>query len=132
MGTKKVNLRIVRKYSEDFKKAKVREYEKGEYSILEISKLYCIHTTMIYRWIHKYSIYNKKNSKIVELKDSATKKVKELLARIQELERAVGQKQMQIDYLEKMIEIAKETCGMDIKKNSATLRSNGSGRITEK
>ena len=58
--------------------------------------------------------------------DSSKKKVKELNARIQELERIVGQKQLNIDFLEKMIEIAKEHYGIDIKKNSGTPRSTGS------
>ena len=47
-------------------------------------------------------------------------------ARIKELERAVGQKQMNIDFLEKMIELAKEEFNIDIKKNSNTPQSGGS------
>ena len=47
-------------------------------------------------------------------------------ARIKELEQAVGQKQMNIDYLEKMIDLAKEHYDMDIKKNSNIQRSGGS------
>lgn len=35
-------------------------------------------------------------------------KLKELQSRIAELERALGQKQMNIDYLEMMIELAKK------------------------
>ena len=47
-------------------------------------------------------------------------------ARIAELERIVGQKQLNIDYLEKVIELAKEELGIDIKKNSDTPQSGGS------
>ena len=40
------------------------------------------------------------------MKDSSDKKVKQLEQKIKELERMVGQKQIKIDYLVKMIEIA--------------------------
>lgn len=53
-------------------------------------------------------------------------KLKELQNRIAELEQALGQKQMNIDYLEKMIELAKEQYDIDIKKNSNTPQSGGS------
>jgi transposase len=42
------------------------------------------------------------------------------------LNAAVGQKQIMIDYLEKMIDLAKETYSIDIKKNSNTPPSGGS------
>ena len=64
--------------------------------------------------------------------DSSEKKVKELNKRIEELERIVGQKQLNIDFLEKMIELAKEQYGIDIKKNSSTPPSTGSDQIFEK
>lgn len=131
MGIKRVKLQVKRKYSEEFKKARISEYEKGEFTISEISKLYGIDRHVIYRWIYRYSLYNKKNVKIVELKDSSTTKVKELYNRIKDLERIVGQKQIHIDYLEKMIEIAKDDFGMDIKKNFDTLHSNGSANTSK-
>jgi len=46
--------------------------------------------------------------------------------RIKDLEQMVGQKQIKIEYLEKMIDIAKEELNIDIKKNSNTPPSNGS------
>jgi hypothetical protein len=45
---------------------------------------------------------------------------------IAELERKVGQKQLQIDYLEKVIELGSEQVGVDIKKKYASQRSDGS------
>ncbi|MBZ9788396.1 hypothetical protein LB456_13080 [Psychroflexus sp. CAK57W] len=53
-------------------------------------------------------------------------KVKEMQSRIADLERALGQKQMNIDYLEKMIELAKQDYDIDIKKNSNTPQFGGS------
>jgi phosphorylcholine metabolism protein LicD len=76
-------------------------------------------------------VYNKKSLKIVEEKDSGTRRVKQLQERIKELEQIIGKKQIRIDYLEKMIEIAKEELGIDIKKNYDTPRSPGSGKIKD-
>lgn len=81
---------------------------------------------MIYRWIYKYSAYNKRKVKVVEMADSSEKKLTDLNKRIEELERIVGQKQLNIDFLEKMIDLAKEHYGIDIKKNSNTPPSTGS------
>src|SRR5690554_2061179 len=105
-----------RRFSEDFKLKIVKEYESGEFSVVEMTKIYDISYQTIYNWIYKYSKYNKQSIQVVEMKDSQAHKIKEMEARIKELERAVGQKQMNIDYLEKMIDLAKEHYDIDIKK----------------
>jgi hypothetical protein len=63
--------------------------------------------------------------------DSSKQKLKELQKRISDLERAVGQKQLNIDFLEKMIEIAKDQYGIDIKKNFNTPPSAGSEKTSK-
>lgn len=125
MGTKRIRINPRRVFSEEFKKARVKEYESGTFAVSELSRLFRIQTVVIYRWIYKYSAYNKKSAKIVEMKDSASRKLKELENKIKELEQIVGQKQIKIDYLEKMIDLAKEELDIDIKKNSGTLQSGG-------
>ena len=57
------------------------------------------------------------------------KKTERLLARTCELERIIGQKQLEIDYLNKLIEISSDELGLDIKKNFITKHSNGSELI---
>ena len=128
MSIKKVRLRSRREFSEEFKKARVQEYEKGEYSIRELSRLFDIQTTVIYRWIHKYSTYNKKRAILVEMKGSGKQKLKDYEKRIAELERALGQKQLNIDYLEKVIELAEDEYQIKIKKNSDTPLLHGSSQ----
>jgi hypothetical protein len=59
-------------------------------------------------------------------------RLKELELKIKQLEQAVGQKQIKIDYLEKMIDIAKEELKIDIKKNFNTSQSTGSETIKQK
>ena len=52
---------------------------------------------------------------------SIGKKNKELKDKIKELEQALGQKQMRIDYLEKVVEFASERTGEDIEKKNKRL-----------
>ncbi len=125
-------LRSPRKFSEDFKRKLVKEFEQGTMSVYQMSKLYSIATTQIYDWIYKFSIFNEKGSRIVEMKDSQTTKLKELEQRIKELEQNVGQKQIKIEFLEKMIDLAKQEFNIDIKKNFATPQSNGSKKTIKK
>lgn len=120
-----------RRFSEDFKLKIVHEYESGKYSVSEMEKIYDISNVSIYDWIHKFSKYNKKSIQVVELKNSQAEKIKQMETRIKELEQALGRKQMNIDYLEKMIDLAKEYYNIDIKKNSNTLQSGGF-KTTEK
>lgn len=120
-----------RRFSEEFKRKLVDDFEKGVMSVVQMERFYGIGNSLIYGWIYKYSTYNEKKIRIVEMKDSQTNKLKELEEKVKELERTVGQKQIMIDYLEKMIDLAKETYSIDIKKNSNTLPSGGS-RTTDK
>lgn len=126
MSGKRVKLRARRVFSEAFKKARVKEYEQGEHTIKELSRIFDIQSTVIYRWIYKYSVYNKKRAVIVEMKESAKQKLKDYENRIADLERALGQKQLNIDFLEKMIELAEQEYSIKIKKNSNTPLSHGS------
>lgn len=131
----KANIRKIRHkrvFTEDFKKHLVKEYESGTVGVLELEKVYQVSHNLIYSWIYKYSNFNKKSIQVVEMKQSSAQKIKELEAKLKELERAVGQKQLKIDYLEKMMEIAKDDLGIDIKKNSNTPQSTGSGKIKKK
>ena len=60
---------------------------------------------------------------MVEMTSSSTKKITELKTKIADLERTLGQKQIQIEYLEALVEVAKEDLGVDLKKKGATLQS---------
>lgn len=125
----KGNLKQIQKhrhFSDEFKKEIVSLFEKGNFSVGQLSKLHSISETCIYRWIYRYSTVNEKGYRIVEHKSSTMSKVKALEKRIKELEQAVGQKQIKIDYLEKMIDIAKDEFQIDIKKNFNAPQSIGS------
>lgn len=116
-------LRVRKVYSEGFRKSIVREYESGQFTVRELTKLYGLCYQTIYVWIYRYSAYNKKGLKVVEMTSSSTKKITELKTKIADLERTLGQKQIQIEYLEALVEVAKEDLGVDLKKKGATLQS---------
>lgn len=131
----KANLRKIRKqrkFSDEFKKMLVADFESGSYSVPELEKLHGIRNQLIYGWIYKFSTFNEQGYRVVEMKDSSHSKMKELEARVKELESAVGRKQIMIDYLEKMMEIAKDELDIDIKKNFATPQSTGSKNTKKK
>ncbi|MDM1046630.1 transposase [Myroides sp. 1354] len=131
----KANVKTIQKsrlYSEEFKREIVSFFEKGNYSVLQISRLYGISCPAIYKWIYKFSIFSKQGQRIVEMKASNTNKVKELEAKVRELERIVGQKQIQVDFYSKLIEIASEELDYDIIKNSNTPQSTGSAKKENK
>ena len=131
----RTNLRKLRKqrlYSEEFKKDLVSSFESGEYSVLQLEKLYGVGNPTIYNWIYKFSTFNEKGIRVVEMKQSSSLKLKDLAQKIKDLERIVGQKQIKIDYLEKMIDIAKEEFDIDIKKKHNTPQSTGSEKTNKK
>jgi len=105
-----------RKFSQDFKRKKVRELERNITTIPDICRTYSVSRTSVYRWIYKYSNMAKKQVKQVVESKSDTRKIKALEDRIKELERIVGQKQLLLEFKDKMIEIAEDTYGVDIKK----------------
>ena len=130
----KSNVRLLqknRRYSEEFKKQIVADFESGKYSVPQLEKLHSISNSLIYGWIYKFSTFNEQGFRVVEMKDSSAKKMKDLEVRNKELEAALGRKQIQLEYLEKMIELAKTELDIDIKKNYNTPQSAGSG-ITKK
>lgn len=131
----KANIKLIRKsrkFSEEFKKSIVNDFESGKFSVLQLERLHKINYQVIYRWIYKYSNFNEKGARIVEMKDSSAQKLKALEKKIKELERTVGQKQIMIDYLETMMEVAKDELNIDIKKNFNTPQSSGSGTTKKK
>ncbi|TVM04542.1 MAG: transposase [Halomonas sp.] len=119
-------LRQRRTFSPTLRKEIVGLIESGKLSIAAASREYQVSATSIYRWIHRYSTYNKKGAVLVVDKDSQSKKLERLQQKIAELEQAVGHKQMQIDYYKKFIDLASDEVGEDLKKKYGSAASSGS------
>jgi transposase-like protein len=117
-----------RSFSEDFKRTKVREIEQKVTRICDVVSEYEVSGTAVRRWLIKYSTTYMKGVKTIVESESDTKKLLDMKAKIAELERAVGQKQLQIDFQQKMIELAEETYGVDIKKKFGDGPSSGFGK----
>lgn len=120
---KKNKLRIQRYFSDTFKRQKVKELNSALISVTELSKLYEVSPQSIYRWLHKYSPYHEKGVVQVIQMESESQKTIQLLKRLSDLERIIGQKQLQIDYLEKLVEISSEELKVDLKKKFDTRSS---------
>ena len=124
-----------RSFSEEFKRKKVRELERNITSVSDICKTYSVSRTSVYKWIYKYSVMAKKQVKQVVEAKSDTQKIQALQDRIKELERVVGQKQLLLEFKDKMIEIAEATYNVDIKKKVGSRLSSGTistGKLTRK
>jgi transposase len=123
--TKELRSRQNRYFSEDIKKKLVKDLERNFCSVSDVCKNYQVSRTSVYRWIYKYSLMAKKEHRQVIEPKSDIQKIKMLEERIKELERVVGQKQLLIEFKDKMIEIAEATYGVDIKKKVGSKLSSG-------
>jgi|SRR5680860_72318 len=122
----KRKLKRSRKFSEHIRRKVVKEFRSGTYTVQELSDLYHCSTTTIYRWIYRYSPADQPKLHVVEMAGSSDQKLKELQQQITDLQAALGRKQMQVDFYEKMMDLAKEEYDLDLKKNSSTPVSHGS------
>ncbi len=116
----------LRNFSVEFKKSKVKELSKGIITIKQVCALYNVSRTSVYKWIHLYSETPFGVKTVVQM-DSEQAKTLSCLNRISELERIVGQKQLEIDYLNKLLELVGCEFNMDLKKKGEQLRLNGLG-----
>jgi transposase len=99
----------------------VKSIEQGKLTVTEVKKIYQVSSSAVYKWLQKYSQLYANNHRVIVESKSLSKKYKEQSERIKELERALGQKQMKIDYLEKLIETASSRLGEDIEKKTKRL-----------
>jgi transposase len=124
--------RRVRHFSESIKIQKVQEIESGQTKISELVKEYELAPVTVYRWLKKYGTMKKKPERLIVEADSDTAKLIELKKKIADLERIIGQKQIVIDFKDKMIELAEEHYKVDIKKNFSTQPSSITGKTGKK
>ena len=123
---KKASLRPRRTFSELVKKQTVQEIEKGKLSVLEASRELNTHQQTIYNWLYRYSRYLTKNKIMVIEDKSEASRTKQLEKQLKDAEAALGRKQMEIDFLNKLIDFANDEYKTDIKKNLANQVSPGS------
>lgn len=129
---KKTSLRPKRTFSEVVKKQMVTSIENGKCTVLEVSRELGTHEQTIYRWIYRYSRYLSKNKVMVVEDKSEGFRTKELEKQLKEAQAALGRKQMELDFLNKLIELASTEYKTDLKKNLINRLSAGSKSLKEK
>jgi transposase len=125
------NEKINRIFSEAFKREKVALIMQNKLTIQQCCKLYGMRSPTVYRWLSQYSSAYEKGSKMVVQLESEATKTLALQERVAELERIVGQKQLEVDYLNRMLSLLSEELGYDVKKKHAPERSSIFGSIAE-
>ena len=116
-----------RYFSDSFKRKKVSEIDRNLTTIAEVSRAYQVTSAAIYKWIYRYSSMRKKGEKQVVESKSDSKKILALQEQVKELERIIGEKQVKLDFQEKMIELAEREYKVDIKKKFSGKPSSGTG-----
>jgi transposase len=119
-----------RNFSEAFKRSKVSDLEKGLLTLKDLCSQYELSRSSVYKWLYLYGKAEKGIKTVVQM-ESEQVKTQLLQQRLAELERIIGQKQLQIDVLEKSFEIASEDVGYDIKKKYGPPHWNGSELINK-
>ena len=114
---RKESIQTRRIFSLELKRQTVKDIESGVASVSKVSQELGVTTTTVYRWIYQYSRYLKRGKILVVEEQSESYKSKELEQRIRELEAALGRKQLELDLLSKVIELANEEFQTDLKKN---------------
>ena len=132
MSTSKKRIQTKRRYSVEFRRARVKDFERGTFSVGQLSRLYGMCNQTVYRWIEKYSDMPKKNAIIVEVPNSQSARLQDLERQVAELQRALGKKQIQLDYQVCMLEYLEST-GVDVKKKLSNMEGlKGSSSKTSK
>jgi transposase len=125
----KLQIRERRVFSESLKKKVVSDLVNRRGSIRQIMSAHQISSKSVYNWLYKYSPYHEPKCTLVVQMESESAKNAELVKRLGELERIIGQKQLEIDYLNKLLEISSSELGFDVKKSFSPPPSGGSTGI---
>jgi transposase len=96
--------------------------------VTQVCKAYQVSKSSVYRWIDTFAVMKEKKERLIVESKSEAALIKRLREELAEAQRKIGQQQILIDYKDKLIEIAEEHYKIDIKKNSSSGSSAGSGK----
>lgn len=122
-----VKERQYRYFSEDFRRKKVSELDRNLITIAALCREHQVSSTAVYKWIYAYSTMRKKGLRQVIEPNSDSRKLLALREEIKELERIIGEKQIKLDFQEKLISLAEREYQVDIKKKLSGKLSSGTG-----
>lgn len=116
--TKKVvYLKQQRVFSDAIRKSTVKDIENGKCTVYQASRELGVTNQTVYKWVYRFSRHLVKNRVMVIEDKSEAYRSYELEKRIKELEAALGRKQMEVEMLSKIIDLANEEYKTDLKKN---------------
>lgn len=114
---------VIKRYSEAFKQHVVREYEAGA-TVYGLRKRYGITGNgTIQKWVEQYGREGLRIQVMRIQHIDETKRVKELEARIKELESALAQVTVDKVMYQAMVEVAERDYGLDLKKKAVARSS---------
>ena len=108
------------RYSAAFKHKVTKEIENGLLTIAEASRIYDINVVSIYNWIRAFGKDHLIGKVVLVQKRDELDKIKKLEEEKRQLEAALAKANLDKFCLESLIEVAEETYGISIKKNSAS------------
>lgn len=112
-------------FSEELKRKIVKEIGAKLHTVAEIGKLYGVSTTAVYRWVYQYTPGLAPGTTQVVQMESEAERTRLAEQRVAELERALGRKQLELEVVEKILEVGSASLGFDLKKTFGTTQSNG-------
>ena len=123
----KLEIRENRVFSEPLKKQIVKDLVNKRLTIQQVVLEHQVSRHSVYRWLYKYSPAHEQKCTLVVQMESEAQRKQELQQRVSELERIVGQKQLEIDFLNKLLEVGSKELGFDLKKSFSSPPSSGTG-----
>ena len=120
-------VRVLRRYSEAFKRSVVAEVESGRYTALEAAAAHQVHFTSVYQWLKQLGRPDSQTRTMkIEMPDERNR-IKELEQEKRALESALAQAHMKILLLESTVEVLEEQTGQRTKKKPDMPSSSGPG-----
>jgi transposase-like protein len=112
--------KVLRRYSEAFKRSVVAEVESGRYTVLEAARVHQVNFTSVYKWLKELGSPDTQ-TRIVRIEmPNERDRIKELEKEKRALESALAQAHMKIILLESTVEVLEEKAGMRVKKKTDT------------
>lgn len=118
--------KVIRRYSEAFKRSVVADVESGRYTVLEAAAVHQIHFTSVYQWLKQLGGTDSQ-TRIMRIEmPNERDRIKELEKEKRALESALAQAHLKIVQLESTVEVLEEKTGVKLKKKTDTPSSSES------
>ena len=112
--------KVLRRYSEAFKRCVVAEVESGQYTALQAASAHGVNFTSVYKWLKDFGRADSQTRLMrIEMPEERNR-IKELEKEKRTLESALAQAHMKILLLESTVEVLEEKIGQRNKKKTDT------------